>query len=58
MKASTVVTGDADGAVLEEDAALPVQTASNARIKAELGRAPKYPTAQAGVPDALAKITG
>jgi nucleoside-diphosphate-sugar epimerase len=29
---------------------------SNARIKAELGWAPRYPTAQEGVPDAIARL--
>jgi nucleoside-diphosphate-sugar epimerase len=30
---------------------------SNARIRRELGWAPRYPTAAQGVPDAVAKIT-
>ena len=29
---------------------------SNARIKSELGWAPRYPTAQEGVPDAIARL--
>jgi nucleoside-diphosphate-sugar epimerase len=31
---------------------------SNARIKGELGWSPRYPTAQQGVPDAVARLTG
>jgi nucleoside-diphosphate-sugar epimerase len=58
--ASTVVTGDAHGELLEPDKPLPVETpygeSKQEAEKDELGWRPAYPTAAEGVPDAVAKL--